>query len=267
MISYLTQVFSRALNQMLLLFGGVFVLAVLLCFFSTRIRAAGESVLGEGYYYLVAPGVVCHETGHALGCILTGSEIVKFCPFKPNGHALGSVTYREHNNRFLASLSKFVIASGPVWFGCLIVYLMSIFFTKGVKAPEFNEIFINTPSPSTRAYCFGVLRGAGRLLVAVCRIRCWASPVNIVCLYLLLCVVSEMTLSFVDITGLVAGMAGLAALFLMLNVIPILGSFVSVWIYRFGRKLFKIHVLMTFVLLVDFFFFLLVVSPLCWFFG
>ena len=67
MVDYLTRTLSRALNQLLLLFGGVLVLAFLLCMAAGEIRGVGASVLGRGYYYIVAPGVVCHETGHALG--------------------------------------------------------------------------------------------------------------------------------------------------------------------------------------------------------
>ena len=91
MADYLTRTFSRTFNQLLLLFGGVLLLAFLLCTVAEQIRGAGTSVFGRGYYYFVAPGVACHETGHALGCLMTGTKIHRFEPFRPNGNQLGYV--------------------------------------------------------------------------------------------------------------------------------------------------------------------------------
>ncbi|MBP5786955.1 MAG: hypothetical protein J6Y19_03975, partial [Kiritimatiellae bacterium] len=75
------------------LFGGVFVLAVALWFVSQRLRGYGSGWLGRTYYGLVAPGVACHETGHALGCLLTGTKIYEFVPFRPEGNTLGYVSH------------------------------------------------------------------------------------------------------------------------------------------------------------------------------
>ncbi len=93
MIGYIAAALVRTVAEWLLLFGGVFALAVALWFVSQAIRGYGAGLLGRRYYYLVAPGVACHETGHALGCVLTGTKILEFVPFRPEGNTLGYVNH------------------------------------------------------------------------------------------------------------------------------------------------------------------------------
>lgn len=80
--------------QLLVVFGVVFALAVLIWFVSQGIRGCAVGRLCMAYYWIVAPGVACHETGHALGCVLTGTRITKFVPFRPSSD--GTLGYVEH---------------------------------------------------------------------------------------------------------------------------------------------------------------------------
>ena len=78
-LHYITTAVARTGAQLLVVFGIAFALAVILWFVSQGFRGAVSSRIGMIYYCLVAPGVVCHETGHALGCLLTGTKIAEFC--------------------------------------------------------------------------------------------------------------------------------------------------------------------------------------------
>jgi hypothetical protein len=262
MTGYLSRTFSRALNQLLLLFGGVLLLAFLLCVVAEQIRGAGTSVLGRGYYYAVAPGVVCHETGHALGCLLTGTKIVHFEPFKFNGDQLGHVIIESGDGNPLRRICWFLIGFGPIWFGCLIIWLLTKLFAKSCSLPDFDTLFPLDPLPSSRVYWWRALKTACRILKSV--FIGWKSrPIlKVVCLYLIFCIVSEMGLSCEDLSGMWGGFAYICCIFVLLNIVPMIGIAVSGWTLRFCRKLFPVHVLMLFVLVVDFMVVVIFVWPI-----
>ena len=263
MANYLTGVFSRALNQLLLLFGGIFLLAFLLCHVAGEIRGAGESLLGRGYYYLVAPGVVCHETGHALGCLMTGTEIVRFEPFRPRGNTLGYVYYRYSRDAgLISSLRHLVIGTGPVWFGCLMIWLCAKLFARTVFLPKFSDAFPFEPYPESKRYWWAVFKTSGRMVWNTIRVWRWKSTLNVVYLYLVFCIASEMTLSWEDIEGAWMGFVALVALLVVLNVVPWLGRRVGLLTWNAAPFLFKVHVMMAFVLIGDFVFVVLFVLPL-----
>ena len=265
MADYLTRTLARAINQFLLLFGGIFLLALLLCAVASQIRGAGESALGRNYYYIVAPGVVCHETGHALGCLLTGTRISRFEPFRPHGRELGSVTFFTKDGVW-GHVSKFIIASGPVWFGCLVILLLTKLFTRrsGSLIPtadaSIEHLF------SSRSYWSDTLKTAGRMLLNVFRVWHWKSSLDIIYLYLIFCIASEMGLSDVDLDCTWIGVICLCAAFLALNIVPVIGTCVSKVAFRACRWLFPIHTTMMFVLVLDFVFVLLFVWPVRFFF-
>lgn len=263
MANYLTGVFSRALNQLLLLFGGVFLLAFLLCHVAGAIRGAGESLLGRGYYYLVAPGVVCHETGHALGCLMTGTKIANFEPFRPQGDTLGYVQYRySMDEGLVSSLRHLVIGTGPVWFGCLMIWLCAKFFAGTVFLPKFSEAFPLDPYPDSKRYWLTALKTSWRMAWNTIRVWRWKSTANVAYLYLVFCIASEMTLSWEDVSGAWRGFVALAILFVLLNAIPWVGRRIGLLSWNAAPFLFKVHVVMIFVLLGDCVFAVLFVLPL-----
>ena len=266
MADYLTRTFSRTLNQLLLLFGGVLVLAFLLCAVAGQIRGAGASVLGRSYYYLVAPGVVCHETGHALGCLMTGTKIVRFKPFCPKGNQLGYVAIERGSGGPLWRAREFFIGLGPVWFGCLMIWLLTKLFARSCSLPDFDSLFPIDPFPSSRVYWARSLKSSWLMFKTVFKVWKWRSTLNVLYLYLVFCIASEMGLSFEDLSGMWFGFACICSIFLLLNALPMVGTAISGWVARFSRKLFPVHVLMLFVLIVDFLFVVIFVWPIEFFF-
>ncbi len=62
----------------------------------------GGSVLGRmALYLLVFPGVVLHEGGHYLACLLTGTKVSRFAPFSPRRSNDGRLVlgYVRHERR------------------------------------------------------------------------------------------------------------------------------------------------------------------------
>ena len=262
MADYLTRTLARTINQLLLLFGGVFLLAFLLCAVASQIRGAGESVFGRGYYYFVAPGVVCHETGHALGCLLTGTKIVHYEPFRPRGRELGHVVFQRHDENPLWRVAEFVIASGPIWFGCLMINLLTRCFGKHARQQRFETCFPDILLLSSRNYWLKTIKAAGAMLVDVVRLWKWRSVLDIIYLYLIFCIASEMGLSDTDFAGMGMGMLLICGFFLVLNVVPAVGVRVSGFTFRMCKYLFVVHSTMLFVLIIDLLFVLLLVWPI-----
>lgn len=261
MFDYLTRTLVRSINQLLLLFGGIFLLAFLLCAVALQIRGAGESLLGRNFHYIVAPGVVCHETGHALGCLLTGTEIQRFKPFSPHGNELGSVVFPRRDG-FWGYVTQFVIATGPIWFGCLMIILLTRIFSRrsfkfmlGVNIPH-------DPMFSPKDYWVGTFKAAGMILQSVVRVWHWRRSLDLIYLYLIFCIVSEMGISKAELANSWVGIICISAMILILNLIPSVSVRISILSFRLCRRLFPIHAIMLFVLIVDFMFFMLFVWPI-----
>ncbi len=123
-MNYLLSAIERTGFEIAILFGDVFALSVAMWFASQKVRAEGSGWRGNFYYRVVSPGVVCHETGHALGCILTGTRIFEFVPFRPSGNELGHVTHATHKTLF-GQIADFIIGTGPIWFGILMIFLLA----------------------------------------------------------------------------------------------------------------------------------------------
>lgn len=260
---HLIALFSRTLNHLTLLFGGVLLLALLLCYVAGEIRGAGESLFGRGYYYCVAPGVVCHEVGHVLGCFITGTEIEQVELFKPNGQTLGYVQYRyQKDGNLISNIRHLVIGTGPVWFGCLMIWLCVKVFARTVFLPKVSNVFIDNSYLSLKQYWIMVIKVAGRMVWNTILVWRWKSIFNIIYLYLVFCIASEMMLSWEDICSAWMGFVTLVGLFVILNLIPSIGNKVGLLIRKAVPFLFKIHVIMAFVLILAFALDVIFVLPL-----
>lgn len=235
--------------EIVILFGGVFALATMLWFASQRLRGDGYSRFGRAYVYFVAPGVVCHETGHALGCLLTGTRIVEFVPFRPSGNELGHVTH-EGRKTFLGRIADFFIGTGPVWFGCLMIFLLARLLG-GRGLLEGLESLSPLPGGSILGYCFSVLNGAAWMLKSVFSPSNWGSILFLLCFYLIFCIASEITLSPPDLQSTWRGFASLLALIFILNFIPVVSAWFCLLVDSMIPALYVLHSLLLFVLLFD----------------
>ena len=235
--------------EIAILFGGVFALATMLWFASQRLRGDGYSRFGRAYVYFVAPGVVCHETGHALGCLLTGTRIVEFVPFHLSGNELGHVTH-ECRTTFLGRIADFFIGTGPVWFGCLMIFLLARLLG-GRGLLEGLASLSPLPGGSILGYCFSVLNGAAWMFKSVFSPTNWGSILFPLCFYLIFCIASEITLSPPDLQSTWRGFASLLALIFILNFIPVVSAWFCLLVDSMIPSLYVLHSLLVFVLLFD----------------
>lgn len=94
---------------------------------SNSIRKSLAKIFGiQGYIYLTAPGVMIHEIGHAVFCLIFRHKIVEMKLFSPEEDGtLGYVNHSYNPNSFYQRIGNFFIGTGPIWFGVAVLSLIS----------------------------------------------------------------------------------------------------------------------------------------------
>lgn len=256
MLEYLDTAIVNAFRQLLGGFGVIFVLAFIMWMFSQGRRGMGGGWLGNTYYYLVAPGVMFHELGHAAGCVITRTPIERMSLFWPKGDRLGYVAYAMPVNARFAALRIFIISTGPVWLGCIVIALLGWLMSGSGFLPHYSEAFPGG-DPGVASYATTTFFSALGMFKNLISAWKWTSPAYLILLYLLFCITSEITLSPVDLAGMWRGIFVLIFFVILVNLIPgvnWLSLRLSDWLAPF---MFVIHASMVFVLLIDICFYML----------
>lgn len=127
-LSVLLATLLGSLKMLLFVFGPVFVAAVLMFLVSRSIIGIGLGAIGyRALAWVTAPGVVVHELGHALFCLIFLHKIEEISLFKPEPDGtLGYVRHGWNPASMYQRVGNFYIATGPIWFSCLVVWLLSL---------------------------------------------------------------------------------------------------------------------------------------------
>ena len=121
---------SAIWNTVLFLLFGILpwiAIAFIMQLLSNSIRKSLAKLLGiQGYIYLTCPGVMVHEIGHALFCVIFRHKIVEMKLFSPEEDGtLGYVNHSYNPNSFYQRIGNFFIGTGPIWFGVAVLCLIS----------------------------------------------------------------------------------------------------------------------------------------------
>ena len=241
----------QSLELLVFLLGVPFGLALLLQWIGGGIRKSGVSRWGNAYWYLVSPGVACHETGHALGCLITFCRITKFVPFKISED--GTLGYVQHESKcgWKGSLSNLVIATGPIWFGCIVIVALTKLCAGTVMVANYSDYLPNDTLPGLLDYvcaCFMSSKGLLFNLGSDAFSSWWLAALWF---YLVFCVASEIGLSDVDIASMWKGLLCVVVALLLLGMIPVVGNWYASGLHVLLPRLFLVHSLMAFAVLVD----------------
>ncbi len=76
--------------------------------------------------YLFFPGVMIHESAHALLALITGAKVEEVALFRKQGDSLGHVTYRNRGNAFLVMLQNVFISSAPMFIGAVVIIVIRL---------------------------------------------------------------------------------------------------------------------------------------------
>ena len=247
---YVINVLARTWWQLFQLFTMPFVLAMALQWVGHRIRGLGFGRFGRAYLYFIALGVACHEMGHATGCLLTGHRIHKFVPFTLKyDDKLGYVSYSAPHGVW-GGFAQVVISAGPIWFGCLMIVLLSRLFWGVEFVARYRDFFSNDAMPGMLEYVWGLARATLVFLSSLFIDGTWGMGFA-VWFYIVFCIASEIGLSKVDIQHMCRGLAMIVVVFFLLNLVPSVGQCVSAGIFTVVPWLFKFHVLMLVALVLN----------------
>lgn len=256
MLEHFDNSIINAFRQTLGGFGVIYGLAFLLWLVSIKRRNYGAGIMGRAYCYLVAPGVAFHEISHAIGCWLTLTRVQKIVLFEIKDGHLGYVVHNQPSGRILGPVKNFIIATGPVWMGCLAVVLFGCFLSGSGFLPVYEQTFEGT-TPGIVEYAIGVVVAAFGMFVSIVSVWNWTSPLYLIALYLFFCITSEIVLSDVDISQTWKGLLFIIAFIFLFNLLPgvnVYASRLSDWA---SNGVFVIHSSLVFVLMVDVAFLLL----------
>lgn len=261
MRNYILGVIKRSFQHFFFFIGRFLILSLLLILISSSIRGGGDAVLGKVYYYLVMPGVVCHETAHAAACLCTGFKIVEFAPFKPHGDVLGYVQWDPGNINLWTFIAAFFIGTAPLWFGCAAVWLICKLLVKTRFLPDSNDVILFLPCMSGFSYWKQVALSSFSMMKSLLKNWKFSSILNLLILYFLFCIISEMPPSIPDLQTGLPGIILLMILFMCLNLIPFIGMKIDRLTVRLQPVFFTMHSIIVFVLFLDFLFLVCIALP------
>ena len=241
----------QSLKLLAFLLGVPFGLALLLQWIGSGIRQSGVNRLGKAYWYLVSPGVACHETGHAVGCLLTFCRSTTFVPFKIGED--GTLGYVQHEAKggWWGAVSSLVIATGPIWFGCIVIVALTKLCAGTVMVANYGDYLSNDTLPGLLEYVSACFKSGKNLLCSLGSDVFSAGWIAVVWFYLVFCVASEIGLSSVDIASMWKGLVCIVLVILLLGMIPVVGTWYAVGIHALLPRLFLVHSMMALAVLVD----------------
>lgn len=127
LINYIGQVLWQTILFLLIGVLPWIAVALVMQLLSNSIRKSLAKIFGiQGYIYLTAPGVMIHEIGHAIFCLIFRHKIVEMKLFSPEEDGtLGYVNHSYNPNSFYQRIGNFFIGTGPIWFGVAVLSLIS----------------------------------------------------------------------------------------------------------------------------------------------
>ncbi len=220
---YLLRVLTTTAMQMLIALGPMLCLAIVLQTISSYVRAATARLVGLNVYvYLTAPGIVIHELGHALFCVIFRHRIVEMKLFQPEDGSLGYVKHAFNPRSFYQNVGNFFIGTGPIWLGSGALYLLArLLLGRAIFSSG------NTAIPTIQSwgdFRFVLIELTSMVLQSVSVMVRSAHPANWqfwLFAYAAFCIGSHITLSRPDLRGAWGGFVVLVAAVVLFNALTL----------------------------------------------
>lgn len=221
LLAYCTLALTRSGVQLLWLLGPLLLYALGMHAISVLIRHRASSLFGPtAHLWLTIPGVVVHELGHALFCLLFGHKILAISLFRPAADGvLGYVKHSWERGSLYQNVGNFFIATGPIWIGTAVIALALQLLAGPALHDALTQILATIPLdalPQARfASLLAALPGLAIQLFAPEHLTSWPFWLA---LYLIFAIGSHICLSPADLKGALAGLVAGAALLLLANI-------------------------------------------------
>ena len=214
------------------------------------------SLLGRAGVFFAAPGVVIHETGHVLFCLLFRHRIVKVDFFKPEKDGtLGKVQSTWEKNSFYQRTGQFFIGIGPIILGTALISCCTAWLL-----PEVWQKLTLQHFDTWRDMALGIFLLAGRMFRTLFCVELWYKWQTWLWLVITLMIGTTVTLSKEDLKGVFWGMLFVPLSLFVLNLFLVVFCDLEV-LFRYSSAfcgcvmaimLFLVLILSTFRLLLCF---------------
>jgi hypothetical protein len=193
-------------------------------YFALFVRITQQRLIKNSFLdWFCAPGIIVHELGHAFFCIVFGHRIMRMNLFRPSSHD-GTLGYVEHAfdpGSLYQRVGNFFIGTGPIWFGTIIIYLMSRYI---LDASAFNTICDIELTTDTLSSWSGALSVAHNIINMVSSViqsmfhnQLFSRWEFYVFIYLAFVIGNNITLSLPDIRNSADGLMVLIVILLIFN--------------------------------------------------
>jgi len=256
MLEYLDVATKTTLHQIFFGFILVFLAALFINRTGRRLRDILSSKLGDFYDYLVLPGCMCHEMGRTLGCLITGTGFDRFEIFNLKTDDSERVPVAVNVNSRLAFLKRFVILTGPVWLGSLVVCVIAVCAAGASFLPSYSASFPNE-DVGAFDYVTTLLVEAVSMVASMVFVWHWTSPFCLVVFYLLFCVGSQIKISAKSCLLIWQSILCVFLILFLLNLIPGLNTAIAYAGKLIMPAVFVLHATLFFVAMLNFAFYIL----------
>ncbi len=235
--SYLVLVFWLTGEQIILVFAPVLVASIAMYPVTCFMHRQAQTIFGyPTYAYATSIGIVIHEVGHAIFCLIFFHKIRKINLFSLNEHEVeGFVEHSFNRKNIFHQIGNFFIGTGPIWLGSFLIVTTSEWLLPTSLldiAPEIEQTQVSLASiEGLQIYTQSLLSVLGAWMAAINQqgalfsIRFWFW------LYLVYCIGNHITLSKPDLH---IARSGFFFLFLSLVII----NFISVlWVGEIAQNI------------------------------
>lgn len=257
-IHYFVRGLVLTLVQLLLLLGPALFLAYLMQHLSNVIRNQAARLFGHKVYIgLTALGVIVHELGHTLFCILFRHRITDMQLFKV-GHdgTLGHVNHAYNPKSRYQSIGNFFIGTGPIWLGAVVMYVLALIMLSPTVLEPVKGVNLSwsrfTSRPDTTMVLKELLMANWHVFKNLFTIASLFDWKLYLFTYFVFCIGSHVTLSRSDMKGAAQGFYALSTTLLIFNWLTLWLGDVSLMICEFIAQYYGIfYAVMLFALTLN----------------
>ena len=257
MLEYLDVATKTTLHQIFSGFVVVFIIALILNKIGRNLRNVLSSKLGSAYDYFVLPGCMVHEAGRTLGCLISGTGVDKFEIFNLKTDDSERIPVAVNVNKQFAFLRRFLILTGPIWIGSIIVCVITTLAAGTEIVPSYTECFKGETDIGIVSYATTLLLQSLVMVGNLFLVWHWTSPFCLLVFYILFCIGSQITISGKSMLLIWQSVLGVFLTLFVLNLIPGVNTGIA-WI---GEKImpavFMLHITLLFVAMLNLVFYII----------